>query len=190
MEDQPNLEVLNSIYLDVIMRYKSYIEEQEHLSVSELPTLVTPKSPMVVLKAGSIKEALEPYSFDHDFYEASVRAYEFVNEEIQAIRLPIEFWLYPDDVIKLGAGDVMDKNVLLCSLLVALGNPSSKVIVSFGDASNVIANYYELNGSFYRLSIGEGLKSYASKEQLMLSLGIDKDSTAYEFNDQLYLDIN
>ncbi|MEM3841268.1 MAG: hypothetical protein QXN59_01055 [Candidatus Micrarchaeaceae archaeon] len=190
MDDTRDLEALSSIYLNVIMRYKSYIEEQEHISVSELPTLVTPKNPIVLLKAEEIKESMRPYSFDHDFYNASIKAFEYVKNDIRAIHLPIEFWLYPEDVIKFGCGDAMDRNVLLCSLLEALGNPSAKVVVTFDGAKNSIANYYEFKDAFYKLSLDDGVAQFSSKDELLRSLGINKDSTAYEFNDQLYRDIS
>ena len=124
---------LNQLYLAIISRYKEYIQEKEGLSVAELPTLVTPKDEALVKKAAEIKAGFEGYTYERDFQKASAAAFSFVKSGIEDAVLPLEFWLSPRDTLAYGMGDMIDKNILLCSLLIALGNPSAKVLVRMKD---------------------------------------------------------
>ncbi len=181
---------LNQIYLAIISRYKDYIEEKEHISVAELPSLVTPKNELVMKKADEIKSSFGIFSFKSNFYEASVDSFYYVKNNVEDVALPLEFWLAPADTIKYGIGDVLDKNILLCSILIALGNPASKVLVSVNDGNRKVLTYYELDGKAYALDFANGFKKFESKELLLKSLGMTDDTIAYEFNDSLYVDIS
>lgn len=181
---------VNQLYLAIISRYKEYIEEREHISVAELPTLVTPKGELVVKKAEEIKEMFGVYNYASHFYEASIDAFHFTKNEIQDVSMPLEFWLTPDETLGFGVGDVIDKNVLLCSVLIALGNPSSKVLVSITGGNRRVFTYYEFEGKAYILDFASGFKRYESRNSLIKSLGIGEETTCYEFNDQMYIDIS
>ena len=85
-------------------------------------------------------------------------------------------------------GDVIDKNILLCSLLVALGNPSSKVLVVI-DGNMRSYNYFEFNGRHWLVDLSTGIKEFGSREAMLSSISIGEDSTVYEFNNQRYEDI-
>ena len=65
---------MNQLYLSIILRYSSYIESKENLSVAELPTLVTPNSTAVSEISEQIKG--DNYSYESSFYDASVRSLE------------------------------------------------------------------------------------------------------------------
>ncbi|HVC58697.1 MAG TPA: hypothetical protein VND15_04465 [Candidatus Acidoferrales bacterium] len=179
---------MSQVYLAIISRYREYIEEKENISVAELPTLVTPKAELVVRLAGSIKSELEPYTYDRHFPEAAAKAVEFVRTRIDDIKLPLEFWLSPEDTIKFGMGDVIDKNILLCSVLVALGNPSSKVLVVI-DGTMRSYNYFEFNGRHLLIDFPTGIKGFPTREAMLSSLSTNEDSTVYEFNNQRYEDL-
>ena len=183
------LEGLNQLYLAIIQRYKGYIEEEESLSVAELPTLVTPQSEKVADKAAEIMDDFEHYTYDTDFYDASVKALEFVKDSIAEVVLPLQFWLTPTDTLTFKMGDAVDKCVLLCSLLIKMGNPSAKVFMKMYDTTRSVVVYYDYNGKTYMLDIKDGVREFASREQLLGSLGINDDVTAYEFNDKMYVDI-
>ena len=180
---------LSQLYLAVIQRYKSYIEDQESISVAELPTLVTPNNEKVAAKAKEIMDDFDNYTYESGFYDASVEALAFVRDRIADATLPLQFWLLPADTLTFGMGDVVDKCVLLCSLLIKLGNPSAKVLMSIRDSTRSVFVYYEYNSKLYLLDIRDGIKELADRDAMLKELGIDDNSTAYEFNDKMYVDI-
>jgi hypothetical protein len=181
---------LNQVYLAIISRYSDYIQEHEGLSVAELPTLVTPKNEAVARKAAEIKGVFGNYSYDRDFYQAATEAFKFVRDEIESAVLPLEFWLSPEDTLSYKMGDTMDKNILLCSVLVALGNPSAKVLVQMKGENVSVLVHCEFNSKECVFDLEDGAKEFESKEAMLASLNIDEETTAYEFNNQTYLDIS
>ena len=70
-----------------------------------------------------------------------------------------------------------------------LGNPSAKVFVKIKSTTRESFVYYEFNNKVYVLDIGSGIKEFDSKKTMLDSLGIDDDTTAYEFNNQSYADV-
>lgn len=180
---------LNQLYLAIVSRYRDYIEEMEHLSVAELSTLVIPKNPVIAKKADEIKSSFGMYNYVSNFYEASIIAFYFVKNEIMDAVMPLQFWLTPEETMTFGIGDVIDRNILLCSLLIALGNPSAKVLVSVKNSNRSILAYYEFEDRAYILDFSVGFKKFESRNELIKSLGLDDDTVAYEFNDIAYMDI-
>ena len=180
---------LEKVYLAIISRYKDYIEEKESLSVAELPVLVTPINQKVNEKADEIKSEFLNYDYDSNFLEASQKAYEFVKNVIDNVVLPLQFWLTPEETLVFMLGDSMDKNILLCSMLVSLGNPSSKVLVKLVDSTRKTMVYYEFKGILYMLDLETGISNFSSKDELLKSLGMNDEAVAYEFNNQMYADL-
>ncbi len=183
----------NKLYLDVIMRYRDHIEESEHMHVAELPKLVTPDDEAVQLEAKNIAATLPSYRYDDNFPDAARIAFEYVREKILSVSLPIQFWLLPRQTLSDGAGDVFDKAMLLCSLLIALGNRSSKVIIrTKGDDDKAFVVYAEFKDKILSFDLERGIREYANKDEMLNLLGIrDKgDITAYEFNDKMYTDLS
>ncbi|MCL5442668.1 MAG: hypothetical protein M1603_03230 [Candidatus Marsarchaeota archaeon] len=182
---------LSNIYLLIISKYKDYIEEKEALSVAELPTLVTPKAAMVARKAADIKSEFDNYDYDANFYDAGMKAFDFVSKGIGSTALPIEFWLMPEETLRFMLGDVTDKSILLCSILIALGNPSSKVVVVSRDSMRSIYVYYEFGGSVVMMDVENGkVEKFGNKDDMLKAFSLDDESAAYEFNDQMYVDIS
>lgn len=181
---------LNQLYLAIISRYKDYIQEKEGISVAELPTLVTPKDESVVRKVAEIKGGFPAYSYEQNFVQACATAFAFVKDDVEDVALPLEFWLAPKDTLSYMMGDVIDKNILLCSMLVALGNPSAKVLVRMKDERVSAFVYCVFGGRISMFDLGNGTKEFPTKDAMVASLGIDDDTTVYEFNNQAYLDIS
>lgn len=179
---------LNQLYLAIISRYKGYIEEKESLSVAELPILVTPNNEKVVQKAKEIKAHFLNYDYDANFREAASMAQEFVGKSITDIVLPLQFWLTPEETLTFTMGDAMDRCILLCSILINLGNPSAKILIKTVDTSRSVYVYYEFGGKIYATD-DSVLKEYESKEAMLNSLGINENTSAYEFNNQMYSDL-
>ncbi|MGC8710455.1 MAG: hypothetical protein ACP5RF_02500 [Candidatus Micrarchaeia archaeon] len=191
MDDIELLKKYNQLYLEIILRYKEYIEEKESLYVAELPKLVMPENEDVVNIANKLKGSVPNYTYDENYYDAARLAYSYVKDEITLANLPIQFWLTPDETIKCGAGDIFDKAVLLCSLLVALGNVSAKVIIKVEDSEREFLVYSEFNNSIIAMDLDSGIKEYKNKDELLLAMGIKSNDTsgevtAYEFNDKMY----
>lgn len=181
---------LNQLYLAIISRYKDYIEEMEHISVAELPSLIMPKNEMVMKKADDIKKGFGVYNYKINFYEASINAFYFIKNSIEDAALPLQFWLTPEETLTFGIGDVMDRNILLASLLIDLGNPSAKVLVCVKDSVRKIFTYYEFDGKAYVLDFSNGFKKFASRDEIIKSLDMNDETIAYEFNDQIHTEIN
>jgi hypothetical protein len=189
-DDKLDMEMrLNQIYLAIISRYQDYIEEREHISVAELPTLVTPMNELVVKKVEEIKNAFGNYAYTSHFYEASINAFYFVKDQIVDVAMPIQFWMTPEETISFGIGDVLDRNILLCSLLIALGNPSAKTLVYIKESIRRVFTYYEFEGKAYMLNFLDGFKKYENREALIEALNLDDEAVSYEFNDKMYINI-
>lgn len=180
---------LNQIYLAIISRYKDYIEEREHISLAELPTLVTPVNELVVKKADELKSAFGNYGYDSHFYEAGINAFYFVKDQIADASMPIQFWMTPEETISFGMGDLLDRNILLCSLLIALGNSSTKVLVYTKKDTRKVFTYYEFGGKAYMLDFAKGFKKYESREAMIKSLNLGEEDISYEFNNNMYINI-
>ncbi len=191
-EKMESLERYNRLYLEIINRYKDYIEERENLYVAELPKLVTPENEAVSSFANSIKETFQGYEYESNFKEAALKAFDYVNNSISVVATPIQFWLMPEETLSLKCGDHFDRAVLLCSMLIALGNPSSKIAIITKENYRAILVCCELNDKILYMDI-EGRKSgeYASKDDLLHGYGADTDdeTAAYEFNDKMYVDL-
>ena len=104
--------------------------------------------------------------------------------------MPLQFWLTPEDTLNFGVGDLLDRNVLLCSLMIALGNPSAKVLVHIIGGTRRVFTYYEFEGHAYMLDFSSGFKKFENRDALIKSLGIDDETIAYEFNDKMYVEIS
>ncbi|MCL4375770.1 hypothetical protein M1394_03155 [Candidatus Marsarchaeota archaeon] len=193
MEDVEILKRYNDIYLGIILRYRSYIEEKESLYVAELPTLVTPDHESIVGFANAIKARYQAYSY----YSHCLRrwvgsfAYEHVKEKIINVTMPVQFWLNPSQTLNYGAGDVFDKIVLLCTLLLALGNASSKAMAIIRGNERRFLVYFEFDGRIVSMDLDNGIEKFDSRESLLDRFGVREDGevSAYEFNDKMYVDI-
>jgi hypothetical protein len=191
MDESESLKAYNNIYLEIILRYKEYIEEKEGLYVADLPKLVTPNDESVLLLARQIKDGFPVYNYDDNFSDAARAAYQYAKDKIIDISLPIQFWLSPSQTIKYSAGDIFDKAVLLCSVLIALGNASSRIVVVVKDMERHFIVYSEFKDKIIGINMEKGVKDYANFEKLFkeINIGSSDETTAYEFNDNMYRDI-
>ncbi|MDE1869975.1 MAG: hypothetical protein KGH71_03250 [Candidatus Micrarchaeota archaeon] len=192
MEEDQLQKKYNQIYLQVILRYKEHIEQNENLNVAELPKLITPTDETVATSTNKIKANFDSYSYNSNFLAAAKLAYEYVTNHVSQVSLPIEFWLYPADTIKCEAGDIFDKATLLCSMMIALGNPSTRVISSVKPNERRFIVYCEFDNALFAFDLDRGLIKFESKEKLIESLVLKEndDTTAYEFNDKMYANLD
>lgn len=181
----------NALYLEIIMRYKDVIETGETIYVAELPKLVTPSDEAVISVAGRMASGFHVYNYDENFMEAVKNAHNYVQNEIATISPPIQFWLKPSQVINLQAGDIFDKVVLLCSILIALGNPSTTILTAVRDENKRHVVLCEYKGEMIVVDLEDGITTVKSKEEALERIGIKTGDgmTAYEFNNKLYNDL-
>lgn len=191
MNENADLKAYNDIYLDLLLRYKDIIEEKEALYLADLPKLVTPADENVMLLAKEIQKSFPVFNYDSDFAEAVKVSYSYIREKILPISLPIQFWLKPAQTIRYSAGDIFDRAVLLCSLLIAIGNVSTRIIVATKDNSRSFVVYSEFAGKIIAVDMERGITEFDSLEKLIDSLhvGDDEETSVYEFNDKMYRDI-
>ena len=190
MDDEAEmLRKYNNIYLTIITRYKDYIEEHEVLHLTELPKLITPLNKNVASIAEQIRSGFESYNPSTDFYDAAYKALESI-KSIKQITMPIQFWQMPSETISNGAGDEFDRAVVLCSVLIALGNPSTKVAVVTAGEQRSISVYFSNGDKIACMDVSGSIREFASSKELFDYMGAKgEDSSAYEFNDKMYSDI-
>lgn len=188
MSEDELLKKYNALYLEMIMRYRDRIEEGEKLHLAELPKLITPSDEAVIAAVNKIKETFPAYTAEKDFADAAKKSYDFVRDTIAKVSPPVQFWLKPSEVISIGAGDVFDQAVLLCSMLIGLGNLSTKVIASVKNEEKDYAVYYELDGKIVELELGKGISELKDRNELLAKMGMymGSEATGYEFNDKMY----
>lgn len=109
---------------------------------------------------------------------------------MKEVLLPLQFWFTPEETLAFMMGDRMDKGILLCSMLVALGNPSAKVLMRIKGEEKKILVHYEFGEKTFVMDIDDGINEFPSKEKMLEWLSIGEDTIAYEFNNQSYIDIN
>ena len=185
------LKKYNNIYLEIIMRYKDHIEESESLNASDLPRLVTPDNSSVSVLCDSLREVFGDYVYERDFQQAASSAFDYVRNRITEISLPIQFWQLPEETIKREAGDSFDKAVLLCSILINLGDLDSKVVIAIVGEGRHFVVYARREGGITVFDVNDSIKEYGDVGEMLAGIGIAKDSEsdAYEFNNSVYNDL-
>jgi hypothetical protein len=167
----------------IIDRYRSTIEQSETKTIADIKAMINAKDPEVKKIADEIKSKFKPYIYERDFLEASKQAHEFIRT-IRTIRTPLDFWLLPKDIIKLKGGDPMDKAVFLCSLLIALDNSDSYVVVGVNDGTKVAVSF-KFKDEWYLIDpTGTGMISGKKEEIIDKWMGDEKN--IYEFNNNYY----
>ncbi|NYZ79061.1 hypothetical protein H0N99_02840 [Candidatus Micrarchaeota archaeon] len=178
-----------SIYRKIIERYRELIEAGESKSIPELRSLVRPQSSSVVELKEKLTREFKPYDYERVFLTVAQKAYEFVKDEIKTEHVNIEFWLSPKDILELKAADEMDKAILLCSLLIALGNKGAKVVVEMKGGLKHAFVMFSFGNRYYLFDPVHDINLAGSKEILEAQISTEKDEEnkiVYEFNDTEY----
>ncbi|MBI4399904.1 hypothetical protein HY570_04095 [Candidatus Micrarchaeota archaeon] len=171
-----------ALYRAIIERYREEIEMHENKTLAELKTLIDSESQGVKQIKELILADFHPYIYEKDFLSAAEHAYQFVKDEISPETLPLDFWLTLDDIFNLKAGDDVDKARFLCSLLIALNNSNSKVIVETNGKAFVS---FDFNDIYYVIEISTNERFFGPREEVLSKLK-DKYKLSYEFNNSEY----
>ena len=177
-EDELRLKVFRLI----IDRYRELIEAQEQRSVSDLKGAVQPRNESIVAMRESLSSGFHPYVCEEHFPAAAKMAFEYVSS-FRTIPLPVSFWLDFSEMQSLMAGDGIDKSILLCSLLRALGSESARVVVTDSRNAYVV---FEFGGkSFLADHSKSQLLEAASEAEAKAAMS---GKPIYSFNDLEYED--
>ena len=175
MEDEEK-----KVYSIIINRYKDMIEKSEAKTISDLKSLINPNDEIIKNKRDEIISKFQKYEFKNDFLKAAELAEEYVSS-LKNIQLPIEFWLTTNEMMELGGGDKMDKATFLCSLLIALENQNSYVVVGKNKTLKIFVEY--IYDGVYLFDPTKGIKIYVKDEEEMMKFFEDCESV-HKFNDR------
>lgn len=175
MESGADSEIKLKIYELIISRYKDKIEESEHKSISELRERISPYNEFIKQLNASIFQSQEPYEYEKHFPQALQCALEYINS-IATVELPVSFWIDFETMDKLKAGDLIDKALLLTSLLRSFGSTSAKVMIT---TSRKVYVGYEWKGEQHIINLESG--SILSGEDVQKIWA--EDPLVYAFSD-------
>jgi hypothetical protein len=170
----------------IINRYRTLIERGETKTIADMKLLIKPADPAILKVKEEILEKFRPYIFEQCFLPAAEAAHEFV-KAIRAEPTPVDFWLTPSEMLDVGSGDSMDKSIFLCSLLVALENVESYVIVGTNKTVKVAVGF-SFAGEFHIIDPMSAEHLKGKKEEVIQQCFPDAVSI-YSFNDREYLEL-
>jgi len=178
-----------AVYKKIIERYKELIEASESKSIPELRSLVRPQSSAVIELKEKLTKDLGAYDYNTDFLATAQKAFQFVKDEIKTEHVPVEFWLSPKEILELKTADEMDKAILLCSLLIALGNRNAKVVVEMKGGLKHAFVMFSFGNRYFLFDPVHNVNLAGSKEILEAQISTERDEEnkiIYEFNDMEY----
>ncbi|MBN1159959.1 MAG: hypothetical protein JXA43_01835 [Candidatus Diapherotrites archaeon] len=182
----------------ILHRYAEYINKQEAKSISEIKAMVNPEDLTVLSLVKKFTTELKGYSYPSGYERAARVAFEYVRDEITALPKSsgIAYWLYPEDVIKVKAGDNEDQAILLCSILRALGDEDAHVaVVQIDDGTMHSFVMAKINGKTTILDPSQkhAFDKFQGSEQdaiIKYRLGESRISkVVYKFNDKYYTEV-
>ncbi|MEM3593009.1 MAG: hypothetical protein QXW67_03910, partial [Candidatus Micrarchaeia archaeon] len=162
----------------IIDRYRSTIEQSETKTIADLKAMINPRDEEVKRISEEIKSKFKPYIYERDFIAAAKEAHEYIRR-IRTIRTPIDFWLMPKDIIKLRGGDPMDKAIFLCSILIALDNYDSYVVVGINDGTKVAVSF-KFKDEWYFID-PTGSEMINGKKEELIEKWMSDEKDIYEF---------
>ncbi|MFH1095413.1 MAG: hypothetical protein V1728_04305 [Candidatus Micrarchaeota archaeon] len=168
----------------VIERYRKFIEDGESKTIAELRSLVRPADSAVVEMKMLISDQFHPYVYGQNFLHAVQKALDTVFS-YKKVSMPVSFWTSFGDITRLHAGEDIDKALLLCSLLRALGSDGARVLI--GKEKNAWVAF-DFGEKHYVIDIAN---------RTMSAYPLDDDAihafmhaVQYSFNDKEYQDFS
>jgi hypothetical protein len=175
-----------AVYKKIIERYREQIEMGETKTVPDLKNLVDPKNKAVLQVKQEIEDKFRPYIYEQSFLEAAKDAFEFMRDEIENEALPVDFWLYPEDVLELKIADEMDKAIFLCSILISLDNETARVVVETEGGRHAFV-LFEFGGKSHLMDPVHNINISGSREEVLKEhLQGHESKVIYEFNHKGY----
>lgn len=163
------------IYELILSRYKEKIEENEHKSISELRSRISPYNDFVKQLNGQLCADLKPYEYEKHFPIALEKCIEYIRK-MKNIELPVNFWMDFKIMDELKAGDVIDIALLLTSLLRSFDSPTAKMYIT---KTKKVYVGYEWKGEQHLINLESG--SVLSGEDVQKTFA--DDPVVYAFSD-------
>ena len=184
-EELSDCKLKAELYKAILLRYQGLIEQGESKSIAELKGMIRPEEKPVLEMREAITTTCHPYIYEEKFSDAFSMALSRVCI-LKTVKLPIEFWLSNDfsEMLSLGAGDEMDKAILLCSLLRSLGNPDVWVLVTSARKSYVLVG--SVGGETTAVDVDVCERTTAPTREQVLKALSEKSKLLYAFNDKEY----
>lgn len=124
-------ELRHMLYRLLLKKYSGTISEAERKTVGELKALVNSED--LTVQSIAMQAKRENYVFEKHYPEAMEKAFESL-EGIEHVSLDsdikLNFWLTPREMLSEKIADHEDFALLLCSILLALGDENASVVVA------------------------------------------------------------
>lgn len=168
------------LYDLILARYRDKINENETLSVSQIKQKISPEDDHVVsLRQRFIAElGLSEYKFEKHFFMLAQRTILHM-QKISNLSLPFTFWLGFSEMEQIGAGQPLNKGVLLVSLLRSFDCPDARLLVT--KKGRVFARF-AWKGETHYISVESG--SLINGEEIWNIFS--DDGPSYSLNDLEY----
>lgn len=168
----------------ILERYQRFIEDGEAKSIAELRELVRPLDSVVTELKIQIQDQFHPYLYEQHYLPAVQKCLDMLFA-FRTVTLPVNFWMSFSDMARLRAADDIDRAILLCSLLRALGSESARVLIDKNKGAWVS---YVFGDKQYLIDIGKRVMSaYPLADETLLAF---MRQVQYAFNDKEYEDLS
>lgn len=168
----------------IIERYQKFIEDGEAKSIAELRGLVRPLDHSVVEMKINVQDAFHPYVYEKHFIPAVQKALDMIFT-YKPVTLPVNFWLSFEEIQRLNASDDIDRAIVLCSLLRALGSESARVLISKSKEAFVT---FTFGGKQFIIEIAKRtMSAYPPNDDSLVQI---MHLVMYSFNDRDYEDLS
>ncbi len=161
----------------LLLRHKAELEEKEARSLSLLRQTISPYSAYVSKIKTEILAPLAPYIKEEQFLAAVDRIIAHC-ARIEVISLPVDYSLSFEEMESLRAGSLLDKCLMLASLLRAAGSENAAVVAG----ENYFLVKFQLNENQFAIDAKEN-KLLKGKDAEKL---IADSKPQYTFNDLFF----
>lgn len=161
----------------ILVKHKGEIEEKEARSLSRLRQIISPYSAYVAKIKTEILAPLAPYIKEEQFLKAAEKILQHC-ARIEAVELPIEYTLTFEEMESIKASTLLDKCLLLTSLLRAAGSENAAVVAG----RDYALVKFQLDGTQYAINPKEN-KLLKGKEAEKY---IANSKPQYVFNDLFF----
>lgn len=189
----PEMEKKCKFYKLLLEKFSEAVNNAGKKTVGEIKSLVNTED----LTIQSIISEIKPkdFVFEQDFLKTAEKAFNYLIEEIDFVEpgISINFWLEPKEMLESGIADDEDLAVFLCTLLHALGNEESEVVIAELDNLSTHAFVtFEFNQKFFILDPSQkhSFNAFSGSREEALSKYSFKNARIkrflYKFNDKDY----
>ncbi len=184
---------LFKLYRALLEKYSDLINSTERKTIGEIKSLIDPSDLTIQSLVNEYKP--EKYEFERDYLSAAKKLFEFVSRRIKFVQCDLElnFWLNPKEILEQGVAEAEDLSVMLCTLLLALGDEDAEVVIAEMEDARVHAFVTtEFNGKFILLDpcqVHEFEEFSGTKTEALQNYSFEGQKVKrylYKFNNKVY----